>query len=55
MYDILAFFHGDLSGVGAHDHLAERIASAGKTWSHEYYRQEDMTAYQFRSVCALQL
>lgn len=48
LYDILAFFRGDLSGAGARDDLAERIATAGQTWSHEFYRREDMTAYQFR-------
>ena len=51
LYDILAFFRGDLSGAGARDDLAERIATAGKMWSREFYRQEDMTAYQFRWVC----
>jgi hypothetical protein len=48
VYDILAFFRGDLSGAGAHDDLAERIALAGKTWSHEFYRRHDMAAYNIR-------
>ena len=51
LYDILAFFRGDHAGAGARDDLAERIATAGKTWSREFYRQEDMTAYHFRCVC----
>ncbi|KAF8487537.1 glycosyl transferase family 90-domain-containing protein [Gautieria morchelliformis] len=48
IYDVLAFFRGDLSGAGAHDDLAERIATAGKTWSHEFYRRHDMAAYNIR-------
>ncbi|KAF8487546.1 glycosyl transferase family 90-domain-containing protein [Gautieria morchelliformis] len=48
IYDILAFFRGDLAGAGAHDDLAERIATAGKAWSREFYRKEDMSAYHFR-------
>jgi hypothetical protein len=42
MYDILTFFrHG-------HDHLAEKIATAGKVWSNTFWREEDMVAYQYR-------
>ncbi|KAF8487547.1 hypothetical protein JB92DRAFT_3022176 [Gautieria morchelliformis] len=48
IYDILAFFRGDLSGAGAQDDLAERIATAGKSWSNEFYRQHDMAAYNVR-------
>ncbi|KAF8511776.1 hypothetical protein JB92DRAFT_2831055 [Gautieria morchelliformis] len=48
IYDILAFFRGDLAGAGAHDDLAECIATAGKVWSREFYRKEDMSAYHFR-------
>ena len=50
LYDILGFFRGDLAGAGGRDDLAERIATAGKTWSREFYRKKDMTAYHFRCV-----
>jgi hypothetical protein len=48
LYDTLAFFRGGLAGTGAHDHLAQKIASAGKEWSETLYRREDITAYHFR-------
>ncbi|KZS91430.1 hypothetical protein SISNIDRAFT_443154 [Sistotremastrum niveocremeum HHB9708] len=57
LYDILLFFRGDLgisrrkSGAReGYDHLAEKIASEGKKWIGEYWREEDMTAYMFRYV-----
>ncbi|KAG8907344.1 Glycosyltransferase Family 90 domain containing protein [Tulasnella sp. 403] len=48
LYDILYFFHGDHEGKGAHDDLAERIATQGKEWSSTFWRREDMVAYTFR-------
>lgn len=48
LYDILYFFHGAKDGAGAHDDLAEKIATAGKEWSLKYWRKEDMVAYMFR-------
>lgn len=50
LYDVLAFFRGSLSvsAEGANDHLAEKIAKAGKEWSDTFYRREDMSAYMFR-------
>jgi hypothetical protein len=48
LYDSLTFFRGDLYGEGAHEELAAKIAHAGRKWSKEFWRQEDMTAYMFR-------
>ncbi|KAG8961623.1 Glycosyltransferase Family 90 domain containing protein [Tulasnella sp. 419] len=48
LYDILHFFRGDFRGQGAHDELAESIALGGRNWSLNYWRNEDMVAYQFR-------
>lgn len=50
LYDALSFFGGDLSGEGAHDDMARKIATAGRDWTSRYWRQEDMTAYMFRYV-----
>lgn len=43
----MAFFIGDLDGNGSHDELAEKIASAGKQWTADYWRWEDMQACTF--------
>ncbi|KAG8991395.1 Glycosyltransferase Family 90 domain containing protein [Tulasnella sp. 427] len=48
LYDVLTFFHGDVSGNNSHDDLAEMIARQGKEWSLAFWRKEDMTAYMFR-------
>ena len=48
LYDSLIFFGGDLSGEGAHDDMAKKIAIAGREWVSKYWRQEDITAYMFR-------
>ncbi|KDQ62410.1 glycosyltransferase family 90 protein [Jaapia argillacea MUCL 33604] len=48
LHDSLIFFRGNLNGQGAHDDLAKRIASAGRTWSKTLWRREDMAAYMFR-------
>lgn len=48
LYDVLAFFRGDLNGDNAHDDMAEKIASAGREWAKTYWRREDLTAYMFR-------
>lgn len=49
LYDIMVFFRGNLNGKKGHDELARKIAMAGKDWSNKYWRQEDHTAYMFRS------
>lgn len=38
----MAFFRGDLDGKGAHDDLAKEIAMAGKQWTAEHWRWQDM-------------
>lgn len=38
----MAFFRGDLDGRGAHDDLAKEIAAAGKKWTAEHWRWQDM-------------
>ncbi|KIJ36563.1 glycosyltransferase family 90 protein [Sphaerobolus stellatus SS14] len=57
LYDILAFFRGDISvkagegeayDGGLNDRLAEKIAKQGTDWSERFWRKEDMTAYMFR-------
>ncbi|KAG8897908.1 Glycosyltransferase Family 90 domain containing protein [Tulasnella sp. 403] len=50
LYDIMAFFKGDVDGQGGHGHdeLAATIGAAGRRWSLTHYRKEDMTAYLLR-------
>ncbi|KZT32405.1 hypothetical protein SISSUDRAFT_994071 [Sistotremastrum suecicum HHB10207 ss-3] len=60
LYDAMLFFHGDLNaevdqnkggggeGRRGHDEIAKRIAMEGRKWSLEFWRMEDMCAYQFR-------
>ncbi|KAF9220836.1 hypothetical protein BS17DRAFT_713280 [Gyrodon lividus] len=43
LHDAVAFFR-------AHDDLAARIAAAGKTWSQQFWREEDMSAYLYRNA-----
>ncbi|KAG9311046.1 hypothetical protein JVU11DRAFT_8944 [Chiua virens] len=43
LYDAVAFFR-------AQDELAARIAKAGREWSLQFWRKEDMTAYMYRYV-----
>lgn len=48
LYDALLFFRGDLSGNGAHEDLAKKIARRAREWSLRFWRKEDMVAYLFR-------
>ncbi|KAG8987720.1 Glycosyltransferase Family 90 domain containing protein [Tulasnella sp. 427] len=50
LYDIMAFFKGDIDGMGSkgHDDVAAQIGSAGRSWSVTYFRKEDMIAYAYR-------
>ncbi|KAH7094222.1 hypothetical protein BKA62DRAFT_663177 [Auriculariales sp. MPI-PUGE-AT-0066] len=53
LYDVLAFFRGlPPSPTGeeypGYDELAEKIATAGRRWTEEYWRDEDVTAYAWR-------
>ncbi|KAG8895495.1 Glycosyltransferase Family 90 domain containing protein [Tulasnella sp. 417] len=50
LYDILAFFLGDVQGkVNGHDAMAASIGAGGRKWATTYWRGEDMVAYAFRS------
>jgi hypothetical protein len=44
----MAFFRGDLSGAGAHDDLAEKIAANAKSWAGKFWRWDDLEIYFFR-------
>ncbi|KZV78280.1 hypothetical protein EXIGLDRAFT_847684 [Exidia glandulosa HHB12029] len=48
LYDVLAFFRGTPDGQGAHDDLAEKIATAGRAWTERFWRQDDVIAYMWR-------
>ncbi|KAI5119394.1 hypothetical protein M0805_005937 [Coniferiporia weirii] len=48
LFDALVFFGGDLSGKGAHEEMARKIAYVGRDWTSRYWRKEDVTAYMFR-------
>jgi len=50
LHDALIFFRGDGNGDGAHEHLARKIAIAGRQWSKSFWRKEDLVAYMFRFV-----
>ncbi|KAF9481733.1 hypothetical protein BDN70DRAFT_830395 [Pholiota conissans] len=50
LYDALFFFRGDGNGDGAHEHLARKIAVAGRQWSKTFWRKEDLIAYFFRLI-----
>ncbi|EIN13340.1 hypothetical protein PUNSTDRAFT_58013 [Punctularia strigosozonata HHB-11173 SS5] len=47
--DIMAFFTG-YGGGEDNDHLARKIAEAGREWSRTMWRKEDLTAYMFRML-----
>lgn len=54
MYDVMSFFKGnEEAGEPGHDPLARQIAVAGKQWSHNFWRKQDMVAYQFRLMLEL--
>ncbi|GAA6014641.1 hypothetical protein JCM11491_000179 [Sporobolomyces phaffii] len=48
LFDVMAFFSGDLDGQNHHEHLAKRIADNGKDYTERFWRYEDMEAYFFR-------
>ncbi|KDR70234.1 hypothetical protein GALMADRAFT_160044 [Galerina marginata CBS 339.88] len=50
LHDALIFFRGDGNGDGAHEHLARKIAIAGRKWSKAFWRKEDLTSYFFRLI-----
>lgn len=44
LFDIMAFFTGDLDGRNAHDELAKQIADNGKDYATRFWRYADMEA-----------
>ena len=48
LLDALLFFRGDANGEGAHEYLARKIALAGRQWSKQFWREEDLVSYFFR-------
>ncbi|KIO24440.1 glycosyltransferase family 90 protein [Tulasnella calospora MUT 4182] len=50
LYDIMAFFKGDIDGTGGngHDEPAAQIGAGGRKWSVTFFRKEDMIAYVYR-------
>lgn len=44
LFDIMAFFAGDLDGRNGHDDLAKQIADNGKDYATRFWRYEDMEA-----------
>ena len=48
LFDIMAFFSGDMEGNNGHDDLAKQIADQGKRYAADHWRYEDMEAYFFR-------
>ncbi|GAA6001465.1 hypothetical protein JCM10207_006679 [Rhodosporidiobolus poonsookiae] len=48
LFDIMAFFAGDLDGRNNHDALAKQIADNGKDYAQRFWRYADMEAYFFR-------
>ncbi|BGP16485.1 hypothetical protein JCM10213_001178 [Rhodosporidiobolus nylandii] len=48
LFDIMAFFAGDLDGRNGHDALAKQIADNGKDYATRFWRYADMEAYFFR-------
>ncbi|KAH7098348.1 hypothetical protein BKA62DRAFT_372460 [Auriculariales sp. MPI-PUGE-AT-0066] len=48
IYDVMAFFRGLPNGTRGHDDLAKKIATAGRKWVDQFWREKDMTAYTWR-------
>ncbi|GAA5875316.1 hypothetical protein JCM3774_005777 [Rhodotorula dairenensis] len=48
LFDIMAFFTGDLEGRNAHPELGKQIADNGKEYAEKYWRYADMETYLFR-------
>lgn len=44
IFDVMAFFSGDMDGLNGHDQLAKNIAMQGKEFAERYWRNEDMEA-----------
>lgn len=48
LYDVMAFFAGDMHHLNGHDELAKQIAYQGKDWTAKHWRMQDMEVYCFR-------
>jgi hypothetical protein len=48
LYDLMAFFSGDLDRKNNNDDLAKQIAYNGRDWTKDHWRWEDMQTYAFR-------
>lgn len=48
LFDIMAFFSGDLEGRNGHEDLAKLIAWQGQQYAAKFWRYQDMEAYFFR-------
>ena len=44
LFDVMAFFSGDLDGEDGHDYLAKAIADQGKSYTAKHWRYQDMEA-----------
>ena len=44
LFDVMAFFAGDLDGEDGHDDLAKAIADQGKAYTAKHWRYQDMEA-----------
>ena len=44
LFDVLAFFSGDLDGQNHHEQLAKQIADNGKDYTERFWRYADMEA-----------
>jgi hypothetical protein len=53
LFDIMAFFAGDLDGKNAHDDLAKKIADNGKDYAQRFWRYADMEACKSLPVLSL--
>ncbi|MBW0544987.1 hypothetical protein O181_084702 [Austropuccinia psidii MF-1] len=47
LYDIAAFFLGDIDGKHDHDEIGRQIGQAGSDWVKEFWRTQDMQAYMY--------
>lgn len=53
LFDVMAFFSGDLEGKNGHDALAKAIADQGKEYTAKHWRYQDMEACAFLSSLPL--
>jgi hypothetical protein len=51
LFDIMAFFTGDLEGRNAHPELGKQIADNGKEYADKYWRYADMETCECLSEC----